>query len=151
MDPSATQPAQTRKPKPELTVAAALIVRDSKLLVCQRRHDDSHGLEWEFPGGKVESGESPAEALAREIREELGVEATIGKELYRTQHRYLNSPLELHLIFFRAKVDDRATLQNLVFERFEWAEISALPQYDFLAADKELIELLASRKIQLVA
>ena len=149
MDSSAPQLARPQIPKPELTVAAALIVRNSKLLVCQRHHDDSHGLEWEFPGGKVEPGESPAEALARELREELGVDATIGRELYRTRHRYGNSQAEFQLIFFRAIVDDSAELQNLVFEQFEWADVSALPQYDFLAADKELIGLLASRKIQL--
>jgi 8-oxo-dGTP diphosphatase len=140
-------PAQT--PKPELTVAAALILRNSKLLVCQRHRHDSHGLEWEFPGGKVERGESPAQALARELREELGVDATIGRELYRTRHRYGDSQWELQLIFFRAGIDEFAELQNLVFEKFEWADLSALPRYDFLEADKELIGLLASRSIQL--
>ena len=128
---------------------AALIVRDSKLLVCQRRRDDSHALQWEFPGGKVEPGESPAQALARELREELGIDATIGKELYRTRHRYGESQSEFVLIFFQADVDDSAPLQNLVFEKFEWADISSLPRYDFLEADKELIDLLASRSIQL--
>src|SRR5579862_532856 len=88
-----------------LTVAAALIIRNSKLLVCQRRRDDSHALEWEFPGGKVEPGESPAQALARELREELGIEATIGKELFRTSHRYGEFQAELELIFFQATID----------------------------------------------
>ncbi len=149
MDNCAPQLARPQSPKPELTVVAALIVRNSKLLVCQRHRDDSHGLEWEFPGGKVEPGESPAEALVREIREELGVEATVGKELYRTSHRYGNSQAEFQLIFFRTNVEDSATLRNLVFEKFEWADISALPQYDFLEADRELIGLLASRTIPL--
>ena len=132
-----------------LTVVAALIVRDSKLLVCQRRRDDSHGLQWEFPGGKVEPGESPAQALARELREELGIDATIGKEVYRTSHRYPESQTELVLIFFQADIDGSTPLQNLAFERFEWAGISSLPQYDFLQADKELIALLASHAIRL--
>ena len=129
------------------TVVAALISRDSKLLICQRRRGDSHALRWEFPGGKVEAGESPAEALARELREELGVAATIGTEVYRTRHRYGELQDERILIFYRASIDDSALLQNLVFERFEWAGPSALPQYDFLPADKELINLLASRSI----
>ena len=132
-----------------LTVVAALIVRDSKLLVCQRRRDDSHGLQWEFPGGKVEPGESLAQALTRELREELGIDATIGKEIYRTRHRYQESQTELSLIFFQANIDDSSPLHNLAFERFEWADISALLQYEFLHADKELIELLASRAIRL--
>jgi 8-oxo-dGTP diphosphatase len=142
---------QPQSPKPMLTVVAALIVRDSKLLVCQRRRDDSHGLQWEFPGGKVEPGEEVAQALARELREELGVDARIGKELYRTTHRYGELQSKLELIFFQAYIDDTAQLKNLVFERFEWADISALPQHDFLEADKELIGLLASRSIRLEA
>jgi 8-oxo-dGTP diphosphatase len=127
------------------TVVAALICRDSKLLVCQRRRGGSHALRWEFPGGKVEPGESPAEALARELREELGVAATIGAEVYRTRHPHGELQDERTLIFFWANLDDSALPQNLVFERFEWALPSELPQYDFLSADRELIGLLASR------
>lgn len=130
-------------------VVAALITRGSKLLVCQRRRDDSHGLKWEFPGGKVEAGESPAEALSRELREELGVDATIGSEFFRTTYRYRELQHEISLIFFRAEIDALARLQNLVFERFEWSDTSALPQYDFLPADKELIKLLSSGSIRL--
>jgi 8-oxo-dGTP diphosphatase len=133
------------------TVAAALITRDSKLLVCQRRHDDTHALQWEFPGGKVEPGESPSQALVRELREELGVEGIVGKEIFRTSHRYREFHAELNLIFFEVDVEDSALLQNLVFERFEWTNLSTLPHYNFLQADRELIGLLASRSIQLDA
>src|ERR1035437_6411206 len=129
------------------TVVAALISRDSKLLICQRRRGGSHALQWEFPGGKVEAGESPAEALARELCEELGVAATIGTEVYRTRHRDGELQDELLLIFYWANIDDSDLLQNLAFERFEWADPSALPQYDFLPADKKLINLLTSRSI----
>ena len=149
MDSATPQLAPAQTPKPELTVAAALIVRNSRLLVCQRHRDDSHPLQWEFPGGKVELGESPAQALARELREELGVDARIGKELYRTRYRYADSLSGFGLIFFHVDVDDSAPLQNLVFEKFEWADISSLPRYDFLEADKELVNLLTSRSIQL--
>jgi 8-oxo-dGTP diphosphatase len=131
------------------TVVAALITRDSKLLVCQRKHNDSHALKWEFPGGKVEEGESPAEALARELREELGVSASIGREVHRTRHHYKEFQGELVLIFYWATVEDIAPLQNLAFERFEWANPVSLPQYDFLPADKELIDLLSSGSIRL--
>lgn len=134
-----------------ITVVAALITRGPKILVCQRRRDDSYALQWEFPGGKVEPGESPAQALARELQEELGITATIGKEIFRTSHRYRDSRTELVLIFLRADVDPSAPLQNLVFERFEWADSSALPQYNFLQADKEFVGLLAASKIPLDA
>ena len=131
------------------TVAAALITRDSKLLICQRRHDDTHPLQWEFPGGKVEPGETPMQALERELREELGIDAIIGKELFRARHRYRDSETELVLIFFRAEVDSASGLQNLVFERFEWTDLQSLLRYRFLAADNELIALLASGSIRL--
>ena len=149
MDVSAPQLGARKSGKPELTVVAALILRDAKVLVCQRHRDDTHSLQWEFPGGKVEPGEIPQEALARELREELGVEATIGKELFRTRHRYREFQPELQLIFFQAIIDRSAPLQNLVFEGFEWADPSALPNYDFLQADEEFVALLASHAIPL--
>ncbi len=149
MDVVVPQLVPEKPRKPELTVVAALILRDSKVLVCQRRRDDSHALQWEFPGGKIEAGETPQDALIRELREELGVEATIGRELFRTRHRYRDFRWELELIFFQASVDRTATLQNLVFEGFEWSDPAALPQYNFLRADDEFVSLLAKNAIPL--
>lgn len=147
---AATPPlAPEKSRKPELTVVAAVILRDSKILVCQRRRDDSHALQWEFPGGKVERGEIPEEALARELLEELGISAAIGKELFRTRHRYREYGQTLELIFFQASIDRSAPLQNLVFEGFEWADPPTLQKYDFLQADEEFVALLASRAIPL--
>jgi 8-oxo-dGTP diphosphatase len=134
---------------PMRTVVAALITRGTKLLICQRRRDDKFPLLWEFPGGKVERGESLADALARELREELGVAATIGKEVYRTRHRYSELQNEFLLIFFHASIASGASPANLSFERIEWTDPSALPQYDFLPADQELIRLLSTRAIAL--
>jgi 8-oxo-dGTP diphosphatase len=134
---------------PMRTVVAALITRETKLLICQRRRDDKFPLLWEFPGGKVERGESLADALARELREELGVAATIGKEVYRTRHRYSELQNEFLLIFFRASIASGASPANLSFERIEWTDPSALPQYNFLPADQELIRLLSTRAIAL--
>jgi 8-oxo-dGTP diphosphatase len=131
------------------TVVAALITRNSKLLVCQRKRNDTHPLRWEFPGGKVEPGESLAEALTRELREELGVSATIGPEVHRTRHRYKELPDDLLLIFFRATIEDSARLQNLQFEKYDWADPSLLQNYDFLPADKDLVESLARGSIRM--
>jgi 8-oxo-dGTP diphosphatase len=84
----------------QITVAAALIQQNGQILICQRRRSDRLALKWEFPGGKVQPGESAAEALVRELAEELGVTAAIGQEVYRTRHRYAEHAGELELIFF---------------------------------------------------
>lgn len=130
------------------TVVAALIEQHGRLLVCQRRRSDPFPLLWEFPGGKVRDGETPAEALARELAEELGVQAYIGREVYRTRHRYPELPEELELIFFTAQIES-GTPRNLAFEQIVWARPQELPQMEFLPADKELIALLANRRLEL--
>jgi 8-oxo-dGTP diphosphatase len=75
-------------PRPTITVVAAVVIRDRKVLLTQRKEDAHLPLHWEFPGGKVEEGESPPEALAREIREELGVEAAIEEPFAFNWHDY---------------------------------------------------------------
>lgn len=134
-----------------ILVVAALIQRADELLVCQRKKGDSFALKWEFPGGKVQDGEAPAAALARELREELGVDSRIGDQVYRTCHRYAGHPGEVELIFFSASLSDLASIRNLAFETIEWAPLQTLPGYDFLPADGELIELLASGRLRLPA
>jgi 8-oxo-dGTP diphosphatase len=132
-----------------LTVVAALIHFDGKLLVCQRKRGTSFGMMWEFPGGKVKPGESHEQALARELDEELGTNAKIGPEVHRTQHRYAEMKEPIELIFFRAHVDSGA-VRNLVFEQIEWRTPTSLPEIQFLPADKELIEKLSRGEISIV-
>jgi 8-oxo-dGTP diphosphatase len=131
-----------------IQVVAALIESDGKLLVGQRRTGDSFELLWEFPGGKINPGETPEIALARELFEELGVEARIGREVYRTLHQYseLREPIEL--AFFTAQVDP-ARVRNLVFERLEWRTRENLSELDFLPADRELIAKLSAGQLPL--
>ena len=131
-----------------LTVVAALIESEGKILVCQRKREGAFGLMWEFPGGKQEQSETPSEALARELREELGVEARIGAEVYRTRHEYAEMREPIELLFFEAKAEP-GQMQNLVFERIEWRSPESLTDLIFLPADRELIELLAKRMLRL--
>ena len=126
-----------------ITVVAALIRNDGKLLVCQRKRGTSFGMMWEFPGGKVKPGETLEQALVRELAEELGTKATIGSEVYRAQHRYAEMSGPIELIFFQAELEPRS-VRNLVFEEILWRDPSSLPELNFLPADKELIEKLAS-------
>ncbi|MFZ0523425.1 MAG: NUDIX domain-containing protein [Candidatus Acidiferrales bacterium] len=124
-----------------MVVVAGVIESEGKILVCQRRRGDTFELMWEFPGGKLQAGETAAEALARELREELGVEAEVGAELFRTQHRYTELSEPIELIFLAATVDP-LQIRNIVFESMEWRVASSLGELNFLPADREFIGLL---------
>jgi len=137
-----------RDAKPILVVAA-VILSDGKILACQRHRTDAFGLKWEFPGGKVRPGETAKEALVRELREELGVEAEIGDQVYRTRHRYRQIAREIELVFFQAQAD-AAAARNLVFEQIRSVAPPDLPALDFLPADRELIRLLSTGKLKLL-
>lgn len=121
-----------------LTVVAALIESEGKLLVCQRRRGDTFELMWEFPGGKAKPGETLEAALARELSEELGVRARIGPQVYRTRHQYVEMSEPIDLFFFAASLET-SELQNLVFEQIAWREPGSLTDLNFLPADQELI------------
>jgi 8-oxo-dGTP diphosphatase len=127
-----------------LSVVAAVIESNGKILVCQRRRGDVFELLWEFPGGKVKHGETPQHALARELHEELGAEAEIGEELFRTTHRYAELSEPIELTFFSASLAPD-TIRNLAFEAMEWRVAETLLELNFLPADLEFIERL-SRK-----
>jgi 8-oxo-dGTP diphosphatase len=131
-----------------LTVVAALIEHQGKLLACQRLRGSRFELQWEFPGGKVEPGETQEAALARELREELGVTARIGPEVHRLRHQYAGTGVPFEIVFFAASAAP-GEIQNLEFEQIEWRELKSLPQLDFLAADRDLVEKLASGEIRL--
>jgi len=132
-----------------LQVVAALIEHEGKLLACQRRRGSAFELLWEFPGGKKRTDETLEAALARELAEELGVTAKIGREIYRTQHRYAEMSEPIELIFFAASVPP-AQIRNLIFEQIEWREPHSLRDLNFLPADRELIEKLAKAEITLI-
>jgi len=102
-------------------------------------------LQWEFPGGKIEPGETPEQALARELHEELGIEATIGPRITHVRHNYRHGGA-VDLQFFAVR-DFSGNLQNRIFAQVVWARLEDLPNYDFLAADRGLIKDLASGKL----
>ncbi|HSU18415.1 MAG TPA: (deoxy)nucleoside triphosphate pyrophosphohydrolase [Acidobacteriaceae bacterium] len=135
--------------KPLRHVVAALILRGEnsgrEVLICQRRPDQPMGLKWEFPGGKVEPGESGPQALARELDEELGIRAIIGPEITAVRHNYRNGGA-IHIQFFSVPSFD-GELRNLIFQDMRWSPLERLPEYDFLAADLTLIRELAEGKL----
>ena len=126
-------------------VVAALILQQGKLLVCQRTRHQTMPLKWEFPGGKIEEGEQPRDALRRELEEELGILATIGDEIARIQHEYPNGG-KVELRFYLVR-EFKGELENRIFREVHWAKPKELPRFDFLEADLTLVNDLASGKL----
>ncbi len=126
-------------------VAVALILRGEEVLICQRRPDQPMALKWEFPGGKMETGESAEQALKRELDEELGIDAQIGTRVAHTRHTY-RSGGAVDLQFFVVH-SFQGELKNVIFNDMKWCPLRDLPAYDFLAADRDLVRDLAAGKL----
>jgi len=130
-----------------ITIVAAVIERDGRLLICQRKKGDALGLKWEFPGGKMEAGETAEAALARELREELGATLQKCKEIARVEHSYPNLSEPREIRFFAAEIgSDQITPTG--FEQTAWVRPKELGAYDFLAANATLVAHLATGKIR---
>lgn len=102
-------------------------------------------LKWEFPGGKIEPGESPQQALARELYEELGIHAVVGPAITRVRHNYRHGGA-VDLQFFAVR-EFSGEIQNQIYNEVRWVHFSELTEYDFLAADLSLIRDLAAGKL----
>jgi 8-oxo-dGTP diphosphatase len=126
-------------------VVAGLILQDGKILVCQRTRHQTMPLKWEFPGGKIEEGEQPRDALRRELEEELGILAKIGDEISRIQHEYPNGG-KVELRFYVVR-EYKGELENRIFRDLQWSQPKDLPKYDFLEADLTLVNDLAAGKL----
>ena len=146
-DVEAAQPKPEPRPNgPALRfVAAALILRGGEILIGQRRADQPMALLWEFPGGKIEAGESAEQALARELSEELGIKAEIGPPVTRIRHNYRHGGA-VDLQFFTVH-EFAGEIDNQIYNQVRWVKIEDLTGYDFLAADRSLIRDLAAGKL----
>jgi 8-oxo-dGTP diphosphatase len=122
-------------------VVAAVIERDGQILIGQRRAEDRHPLKWEFPGGKVERYENPRDALRRELREELGIDANIGPEILRYEFQYPRR--STILLIFHHVTEYEGEMRNEVFKQVRWEARERLTRYDFLDGDVDFVRRLA--------
>lgn len=121
-------------------VTAAVIEKDGLILIAQRRAGDALAGKWEFPGGKLEPGETPEECLRRELREEFCIEARVGEFLCASRFEYKHLPIEL-LVYRAEHISGEFKLND--HARIEWVRRADLKNYDFASADLPAVELLA--------
>ncbi|MDD5455444.1 MAG: 8-oxo-dGTP diphosphatase MutT [Candidatus Margulisbacteria bacterium] len=127
--------------KPLIKVTAAIILKNNKVLIAQRKQDDPFKLKWEFPGGKIEKDETPEKCLNRELTEELGISAEIGELFLRVFHSYPDFDIEL-LAYQVNKFSNKP--KNNTHQKLSWVAVGNLPAFDFLEADIPVIKKLQS-------
>jgi 8-oxo-dGTP diphosphatase len=126
-------------PRPRKLVVAGLVVRDGQILISQRRADQALPLQWEFPGGKVEPGEAPVAALARELREELAIEVAVGRVWEVLFHAY--PEFDLVMLVYACTIVGGEPRPVEVADLC-WAWPGDLPRWDILPADRPLVDRL---------
>ena len=127
--------------KAMVQVVAAILERDGKVLIGRRQPDQSHPLKWELPGGKVEPGETPEQALARELEEELSIGNAAGPEIMRYEYQYPGRNPIL-LIFYRVQ-SYSGEPRNLIFHEMRWEPAERLGSFDFVEGDRDFISTFA--------
>lgn len=121
-----------------VVVAAAVVEREDRFLLTRRLEGTHLAGTWEFPGGKCDPGESPEACLVRELREELSVDATVGRRVLVTRHAYPERTVELH--FFEASIEGEPT--PLLGQEMRWVARADLASLSFPEADADVIRLL---------
>jgi 8-oxo-dGTP diphosphatase len=127
-------------------VVAGIVIERGRVLLTQRKSGAHLAGAWEFPGGKVESSEDPRDALARELKEEIGIDVRVGEILDVTFHRYDDADKSVLLLFFEAtRLADSPDPQVLDVAAFEWAGKDALDPSRFPPADVDVLKKVKSR------
>ena len=124
-------------------MVAAIIINKKRILIGKRKDEDIGGGKWEFPGGKIEIGEANSEALERELYEELGISAKIGKELMNYEHMFKTT---IYNITFMEIIDYEGEICNNAHSEIKWVKFSNLPEYDFISGDDRFIQSLIKSK-----
>jgi 8-oxo-dGTP diphosphatase len=120
-------------------VTAAILERDGKIIIAQRKSKDHLAGKWEFPGGKIENGETPEECLARELKEEFDIEVSVGEYLGSSVFHY--DHISIELMAYRTFWDG-GKINSTDHKDYQWVTINQLAEYDFAPADKPFVEKL---------
>ena len=120
-----------------INVVAGIIINQNKILIGKRKDKDIGGGKWEFPGGKIEVGETNSEALERELYEELGISVKIGKELMNYEHMFKTT---IYNISFMEIIDYDGEIRNNAHSEIKWVKFSNLLKYDFISGDDRFIQ-----------
>ena len=120
-----------------LIVVAGVALREARVMICRRRADSSNGLKWEFPGGKVEPGESPEEALARELEEELDIGVRVGRIADAVYYHYPQG--DVLVLFYLCRII-RGDPRPIDCDAVEWVLPEDLPPFDFAGADRVFVD-----------
>lgn len=123
-------------------VTAAVIVKDGKILICQRSLSDKLSGKWEFPGGKIEEGELPEECLIREIKEELDIHIEVGERLGESVYNYSYDSINLIIYLATWKSGD---IKLNVHNDYKWVTKDEMEKYDFAEADVPFVKKLVNR------
>ena len=120
-----------------INVVAGIVINQNKILIGKRKDEDIGGGKWEFPGGKIEIGETNSEALERELYEELGISVKIGKELMNYEHMFKTT---IYNISFMEIIDYDGEIRNNAHSEIKWVKFSNLLEYDFISGDDRFIQ-----------
>lgn len=134
-------PHRRRSRVRRLTVVAAILVRNGRVLITRRRPNETLAGLWEFPGGKKERGETLKEALQRELREETGLHVRVGRRLCVVRHAYTHRRITLHVFLCRPLAGRARPLENAGVQWVRWEDLG---RYAFSAADRRVMEQVAS-------
>ena len=121
-------------------VTCAVMIRNGRVLLARRSPGQKNAGLWEFPGGKLEQGESIEECLIRELKEELNVEATVGKHIMDTVYSYPEN--EFKLCVFFVTIPDDAKIQLNIHQNSAWVSTKEMNKYKFPPADEAIIKKL---------
>jgi len=134
-----TQRERARMAMRSETVTAAIIMREGKVLIGQRHRNSSYPGSWEFPGGKMEAGETPEECMARELLEEMDIRVVVGERLAQVSHTYPDITIELIALKCEFSEDE---ISDIGCETHAWVAPNELSEYDLLPPDREIAAVL---------